>query len=177
MVINFKLLFLNYALMLCLIPFLTMIQNSIWPSIFTNSIPIYLWIPFIIYWAIYRKPGETIFIIYITTLSVASTSSLFAGYLLILHALILLTIYLFKRVYYTNWMFFSTACAVTLFLIPIILWVLSQINNSLVYFSGTINWLLGGFITWVLSFVILFILKKIDSITLFTQNKTGYNKL
>ena len=163
---NYKLAVLNYTVMMLFIPFLTMIQNSFWPSIFGNQIPIYLWIPCVIYWALYRRTGETVLMIYFITLSVASTSSLLAGYLLAFHALVLLTLFLFKRVYYTSWIFFSTACALTLLFFPFSLWVLSHIIAGKAYFPGFLSWIGGGVATWILSFPLLSLFQWIDHLTI-----------
>ena len=64
-----------------------------------DNIPIYLWIPCLIYWAIYRQTVETVFIVYFITFNTASTSSLLTGYFLVFNAVILLVLLLFKRIY------------------------------------------------------------------------------
>ena len=143
-----------------------MIQNSFWPSLFGIHLPIYLWIPYLIYWSLYRKPGEGVFIVYFITISIAATSSLIVGHLLVCNSLIFLSLLLFKRVYYTNWVFFSTACALTLLFFPILLWIIPQITGGKAYFHSLIPWLAGGLVTWILSFPLLGLFQWIDNLTI-----------
>ena len=152
--------------MIIFILLIAMIQNSLWPTVFGTYIPIYLWIPCFIYWALYRKTGETVFMVYFITLSTVATSPLLAGYLLTFNSLVLLVLFLFKRLYYTSWIFFSAATAFTLLFSPIPLWILPQIMKGTVYFHGVIPWLGGGIVTWILSFPMLGFLKWIDHLTI-----------
>ena len=152
--------------MMLLILIINLFQNSLWPAVFGTNLPIYLWIPFLIYWALYRKTGETIFMIYFITLSIASTSSVLTGYLLTCNSLILLTLLVFKRIYYTSWVFFSTACAFTLIFFPILLWILSQMIDGRTYFHGFVPYLMGAVVTWVLSFPLLNLFQWIDNMTI-----------
>jgi len=141
-------------------------QNSLWPSFFGTYIPIYLWIPCLIYWAIYRNTGETIFMLYFITINIASTTSLPITYLLSFHALMVLVLFLFKRIYYTSWLFFNTACACALFCFQPVIWGLSYIVDNKSYFHGWIPWIVGGIITWVLAFPILSVFQWMDHITI-----------
>lgn len=167
MLINYKLSFLNYFMMILSTLVITILQNSLWPSFFGTNFPIYLWIPFLIYWALYRKTGETVFMVYFITLSVASTSSVLTGYLLSCNSLVLLTLLVFKRIYYTSRVFFSTACALTLMFFPILLWLLSQImNGRTFYFYGFIPYLTGAVVTWIFSFPLLNLFQWIDNLTI-----------
>ena len=152
--------------MISFIFIIIMIQNSFWPSFFGTYIPVYLWIPCLIYWALYRQPGETTFMVYFIAMSVAANSSLMTGYLLTCNSLVFLSLLVFKRVYYTSWVFFSTACAFTLFFFPILLWILPQITDGKTYFPGFIPWLAGGLITWILSFPLLGLFQWIDNLTI-----------
>ncbi len=165
MFINYKLAILNYTTMIALFLLITIIQNSLWPSLFDN-IPIYLWIPCLIYWALYRQTVEAVFIVYFITFNTASTSSLLTGYFLVFNAVILLVLLLFKRIYYTSWMFFSIACALTLLSFPVLLWVLTRMMNGPVYFHGFIAWLGGGLMTWILSFPLLGLFQWVDHLTI-----------
>jgi len=162
---NYKMAFLNYSIMIISIPVITMIQNSLWPSLSGIKIPVYLWIPCLIYWGLYRKTTEAVFMVYFITLNIASTSSLPAGYLLTFNSSILLILLLFKRIYYTSLIFFSTACAASLFFFPILLWSLSWVIDGKTYFHGFILWLGGGITTWILSFPLLGVFQWIDNIT------------
>lgn len=165
MFINYKMAFLNYAGMGGVILFATLFQTTS-PGLFGFDIPIYLWIPCLVYWGLYRHTGETIFMVYFITLCIASTSSLLVGCLLIFNGLVLLTILLFKRIYYTSLMFFSTACALALLFFPIVLWVLSQFIEGKTYSHKIPAWLAGMLTTWALSFLLLGFFKGIDSFTL-----------
>ena len=166
MLIKQKMIFFNYLIMIFLFFIITMFQNSFWPSLFGIHLPVYLWIPYLIYWSLYRKPGEAALIVYFITISIAATSSLMVGYLLVCNSLIFLSLLLFKRVYYTSWVFFSTACALTVFFFPILLWTIPQIIGGKTYFHGFIPWLAGGLVTWILSFPLLVVFQWIDNLTI-----------
>ena len=60
MFINYKTAFFNYIVMILLIFCIILIQNSIWPSLFGIYAPIYLWLPCLIYWGLYRNTGEAV---------------------------------------------------------------------------------------------------------------------
>ena len=170
MFINYKMAILNYTLMLLFVLLTTLIQNSLLPSIFGISTPIYLWIPYLIYWALYRKTGETVFMIYFITFNVASTSPLLVSYILIFNALIFLTLLFLKQIYYTSWTFFSIACFLTLILFPISLWILSQFMDGIAYFQF-IPWIKGVIATWILSFPLLLFFQWIDHLTIIKQKE------
>ncbi|MDE0119993.1 MAG: hypothetical protein OXM55_08320 [Bdellovibrionales bacterium] len=172
---NYKIVLINYILMIIFILFIAVIQNSLWPSVFGTHIPTYLWIPCLIYWALYRKTGETVFMLYFITLNTTATSPLLTGYLLIFHSLALIVLFLFKRIYYTSWVFFSTACAFSVLFFPIPLWFLSRIINGTMYLHGFLPWIGGCIITWILSFPILGLLKWIDHRTI--GKSAGYKPL
>ena len=104
--------------------------------------------------------------LYFITVSVASTSSLLTSFLIVFHSLVLLTLLLFKRIYYTNWMFFSTACALTLLFFHFPFYILSRIMDDKFYFHGFLPWLSGGTITWILSFPLLGLFQWIDRLTI-----------
>lgn len=165
MFINYKMALLNYTTMITFILMITLFQN-VWSGLFGFDIPVYLWIPCIIYWSLYRKTGETVFIVYFITLNIASTSSLFAGYLLFFNSLILLTILLLKRVYYTSLAFFSHTTALTLLFYPTGLWTLSQIMEGKSYLHGILPMLTGALLTWILSFPLLRLFQTVDSFTI-----------
>lgn len=166
MFINYKTALLNYSLMLLFVPLITLLQNSFITSVFGTSTPIYLWIPYLIYWALYRKPWEAVFIVYFVSFSIASTSPLLASYILAFNSLVLLTLLFLKKVYYTSWMFFSIACFLILTLCPISLWVLSQFMDGIAYFHTLIPWIKGVSITWSLSFPLLLFFHWIDQLTI-----------
>ncbi len=163
---NYKMAFLNYSVMMLLILLITMIQNSLLPSFFGTHIPIHLWIPCLIYWGLYRRTGETVFMIYFIALSIASSSSLLTGYLLTFNGLVLLTLLLFKRIYYTSWVFFSTGCALTLIFFPLLIWVFAQIVGGPFYFHGFLSELGGALLTWIFSFALLSLFQWIDYLTI-----------
>ena len=163
---NYKMAFLNYSVMMLLILLIIMIQNSIWPAFFGVHIPIHLWIPCIIYWGLYRRTGETVCMIYFITLSLASSSSLLTGYLLTFNGLVLLILLLFKRIYYTSWIFFSIGCALTLIFFPLLIWVFTKIIDGHFYFYGLLPELGGAMITWIFSFLLLGLFQRIDYLTI-----------
>ena len=156
----------NYSIMMLLILLVIMIQTSLWPTFLGTHIPIHLWIPCIIYWSLYRRTGETVCMIYFITLSLASTSALLTGYLLTFNSLVLLILLLFKRIYYTNWIFFSIGCAITLLFFPLFIWAFAKIMDGHSYFYGLLPELGGVVITWIFSFLLLGLFQQVDYLTI-----------
>ena len=152
--------------MLLFVPLITLIQNSFVTSVFGIGTPIYLWIPYLIYWALYRKTSDAVFIVYFVSFNIASTSPLLASYLLIFNSLVLLTLLFLKKIYYTSWMFFSIACLLILILCPVSLWILSQFMDGIAYFHKLIPWIKGVITTWSLSFVLLWFFQWLDQLTI-----------
>ena len=152
--------------MLLFLPLITLVQNSFITSVFGTSTPIYLWVPYLIYWSLYRKPWEAVFIVYFVSLSIASTSPLLASYILAFNSLVLLTLLFLKKIYYTSWVFFSIACFLILILCPVSLWILSQFMDGIAYFHKLIPWIKGVLITWSFSFPLLFFFHWVDRLTI-----------
>ncbi len=162
----YKITLFNYFVMMGLVPLvIIIIQSGLWPLI-VKSLPLYLWVPYLIYWILYRHTIETVVMIYILSFMIASSSSILVSHLLLIHAVMFLTILFFKRVYYTSMKFFSTACGVSLLLFPLLLWVLSVWLEGQFYFPGLLVCLGGGVLSWGLGFPLLFSVQFIDKQTL-----------
>ncbi len=169
-----KAVFVNYGgLIILFIPVIVITQNNIWPGVTGINFPLYLWIPFLVYQALYRKAGEAVFMAYFITFSSASTSSMPAGFLLAVNALILLALFLFKRIYYNSLMFFSTASIGALLFFPIALWFLFYIMTGTIYFHGFTALLGGVTVTWLFSFPLLGLLKWWDRLTIHERKPKG----
>ena len=165
-----KALFVNYAgLIILFIPMIIIIQNNVWPHFTGIHCPLSLGIPFLVYHALYRKAGHAVFMAYFVTFSSAATSSLPAAYLLAVNTAILLGLFLFKRIYYSSLMFFSTASAVALLFFPGAICLLFYIMTGTGYFHGFAALLGGGFVTWLFSFPLLGLLQGYDRLTIFKQ--------
>ena len=158
--------FLNYWVAITLILITALVQNTLRISFFGFDAPFYLWIPCLLYWAIYRGAWSTVFMVYFITLNTVSVGALPIGYILIFNSLSVLVLFLFKRVYYTDIMFFSIATAVALLFFPIGIWVLSLVTEGPMYFHHPVSWLLGGLVTWLISFLIFYIFQRLDQLTM-----------
>lgn len=150
----------NYLLMFLVILTLTLVSGTLWP--FSSYIPFEWGIPFLIYWVLYRETLETICLFYVVTFTVASTSSLLVSHLLILHTGVFLILTTLKNLYYTNRMFFGMACGFTLFLKPVLLWLLSRSFDIRADFVALIPWIAGTLINWILIWPVFYILKGVD---------------
>lgn len=137
-------------------------QNSIWPEIFGEYFPLYLWIPCLIYWLLYRSTWQAGIWIYIFSLWMAANSTILLSHFLMLLALMFLVILFFQRVYYTSLNFFSTACAVSLLCFPCLSWLLSIWLEGYFYFPPLLSWIGGGMVSWILSFPLFFLFTWID---------------
>ena len=141
-------------------------ENSILPGVFGHLFPICLWVPFVIYWIIYRQIGPAIFMIYFVTFCLASLSSLHIGYLLVFNSLVFLTLILLKKFYYVSWVFFSLASAGALFSFPLVVYILQITMGQKVAFPNVLFWLVGGAVAWLFSFPLWGLIKWIDFITI-----------
>ena len=159
---KYKMYILNYLIMITLFFLIGLFENSLLPGIFGPLFPICLWMPFLIYWTMYRKIGEAIFMIYFITFSLASLSSLHISYLLVFHSLVLLTLILLKKFYYISWVFFTLAVAGAVFSFPLVLYILQTTMGEKVAFPNVLFWFVGGVIAWLFSFPLLSLVKWID---------------
>ena len=141
--------------------FLTaVIQNSLWPVSFSISWPLQLWIPLIIYWSLYQSPPKALFCIYLTSWLISGASTTPVSSLLAINILIFIFILFFKRVYYTNWKFFSIAVIISLFFYPLLLGLMTMKTTSKILIPSLESWIGGGFVTWCASFLLLSCLQK-----------------
>ena len=144
--------------------FISTIQNNIWPVIFGITLPLHLWIPFLVYWTLYRSTGSTILFIYLITINMISLSVIPISCLLGIACLTTLLLIFFKRVYYVNWIFFSIGTGLTLFFFPILLLLFSFWSDEKIYIPNLIFWIGGGVISWLLSFPLLWFFQKMDQL-------------
>ncbi len=164
----FKTTFWNHTIIMIVCILLIMIvQNSLWPLSVSKGIPIYLWIPCLVYWFLYRTTGESLLMIYFISLITAGSTTVLVSYLLLIHALIFLVILLFKRVYYTSLVFFSVATGLSLLCFPVLLWMISMGSEK--YVSQVFFWLNGSVVSWLLSFPLLWLFTKTDRIMLMSS--------
>ncbi len=169
---SYKFVLINYLLMILLTLIIVTIQSSIRISFFGIYLSLPLWIPLVIYWITYRQLQEAVGMVYFVTFAISSASTISLGELLMIHSFIFLVLLFFKRVYYANWVFFSIACGVSLTFFPFFLWGLSKIMGQNTYFPRLISWLLGGTLSWGLSFPLLGLLRQIDRWSLLKQKGT-----
>ena len=172
MFVNYKWAGLNYFIMTLLVLLIIMVQNSLWPSFFGTHFPLYLWIPCLIYWSLYRRIGETVLMAYFIAFCLASSSPLMLGYLLSFNSLVLLILLLFKKIYYTSWVFFSVSTAGALFFFPLIIWIFAEVMGGHSYFYGFLPELGGAILTWIFSFALLGFFQWIDHLTITKPKET-----
>ena len=95
---------LNHVLFAGLFLFALVFQNRIWPAFF--GLPLFLFAPFLVYGALYRKSGSVIFMLYFISFCLASSSALPFSYLLAFNSFLTLLLFLFRKVYAINTLFF-----------------------------------------------------------------------
>ena len=150
----------NYLLMLLVILALTLVSGTLWPL---HPYIAFEWgTCFLIYWVLYRETLETICLFYVVTFITASTSSVLVSHLLILHTGVFLILTTLKNLYYTNRMFFGIACGLTLFLKPVLLWLLSRSFDIRADFVTLIPWMAGTLVNWILIWPVFYTLKGLD---------------
>ncbi len=162
---------LSDTLTIFLMVLVIIFQNSFWPEIFGKHLPLYLWIPCLIYWLLYRTTWKATLMIYFLSFLVAASSTVLISHLLLIHSLIFLITLFFKRVYYTSWTFFSTACAISLLFFPPLLWISSILLENHFYFPPVLYWIGGGMISWLLSFPLFLLLQQTDQLCLKKTHK------
>ena len=162
---------INYIAVTAFIPLIIIVQTGLWPSFWKGiapsffNAPIYLWIPYLIYWTLWRTTKEAVIIIYLLSFMIAAAGTQPAGRVLFIHCLIFLTVLFFKRVYYTSLRFFSAAVGLSLLTLPLLIGLLSLWLDGRFDFPGVRLWLMGGVLTWVLAFPLLFCLQAADHLT------------
>ena len=142
--------------------FLIALQSSVLPYFFNTRFNTCFWIPYITYWYLFRKHGECIVMLYLLSYIVAATSSTPFSHLLFIHALILLILLPFKRVYFVNWKFYSISVAIILFCFPLISNLLFSWEQKRVILPHLGALVLGGALTWLFSFPLFGIMKWFD---------------
>lgn len=161
---NYKKILLTFFYMIITIFFISILQNNIWPVIVGIHLPLQLWIPCLVYWALFRSAGPAIFFIYLMMINMVSTSAIPFGCLLGVTSLITLLLIFFKRVYYINWMFFSIGTALVLLFFPLLLWLFSGWTDEKIYIPNLIFWLGGGLMNWLFSFPLLWLFQWVDQL-------------
>ncbi len=150
----------NYFFMVGSLFLLTLAGSSIGP-VFLH-LPFLLWVPFMIYWILYRKTTETLIMLYFITWVVSSTSTVPTSHLLLLNSGFFLILTLFKNVYYTHKMFFGLACAVMFLLMPFTLGLLCKATGMKAYLPSLTVWVPGSVLNWFLIWPLFYLLRFAD---------------
>ena len=161
---NYKRILLSFSYTIFIIFFISTIQNNIWPVIFGIHLPLQLWIPCLVYWVLYRSTASAIFFIYLITINMISLSVISLGCLLGIASFIAFLLIFFKRVYYVNWIFFSTGTAVALLFFPFLLLLFSGWTDGKIYMPHFGPWIGGGLMSWLFSFPLLWIFQRMDQL-------------
>ena len=156
-----KKVWLNHVLFAVLFLFTLVFQNRIWPAFF--GLPLFLFAPFLVYGALYRKPSSIIFMLYFISFCLASSSILPFSYLLAFNSFLTLLLFLFRKVYAINTLFFSLTCALVLFLFPAFLFLFALVLGDTPYVYGPFFWIGGAFFSWVFCLPLLKVFQVLDS--------------
>lgn len=169
----YKTTLLSDTLTTFLIVLVVIFQNSIWPETIGRHFPLYLWVPCLMYWLLYRTTWKAVLMIYFLSFFIAASSTALVSHLLLIHSLTFLITLFFKRVYYTSWTFFSTACAISLLFFPLLLWISSVWLENHLYIPPVLYWIGGSVLSWALSFPLFLLLQQTDQLCL----KKTYKKI
>jgi len=170
MPLTFKPIFINYILMSFVIFGIILVQSTFWSFFISRYIPLLLWLPFLVYWSLFRGTWETIFIIYLLSVSLATTSTVPVSYFLLTHLLFFIILITFKKFYYTNRTFFSLACALSFIFLPIFLGILSILKEGSSFFPPLMPWMTGGILSWFFAWPLFYLLKWLDDQTLSSKD-------
>ena len=157
----------NYLTFLILTIALTSLQCSLWLQFFGYFPSPYMWIPTLVYWALYRRIHEGLLMCYmlvITTVSLSSIPiSLFLFLNLIFYALAIL---IKQRIYWngpTYLMLISGITSMTLTFFHFILsWIL---ETKPIVDPEILDGILSGLFTSLVSLPLYYIFAKIDHVT------------
>jgi hypothetical protein len=143
----------NYVYFVVIAISLCSLQSLSWFFLFSPQSAPQLWIPILTYWSLYRKPQESVIMIYLLSFIVASQSASHIGMVLLLQISIYLFAYALKsRFYQPGSIFFMLACAATSFSSPIIYFILSYLfePKPIAYFFF-FDWILSALLTTLIA--------------------------
>ena len=155
-----KNLFLKQILFALLFLCVLIFQNRIWPVLF--GLPVFLFVPFLVYVALYQKTGFVIFMLYFISFALSASSALPFSFLLVFNGFFTLVLFLFRKVYSINTLFFCLTCALILFLFPAFLFLFAQLMGEKPYIYGPLFWIGGGMVSWIFCLPLLKLFQALD---------------
>jgi hypothetical protein len=126
------LLFIGNFLLFFIAGFLAVgLQCSLWLQTLGSTPAPLLWLPFLVYFTLYRYRFESIFGVYMISLIASSFSALPFGLMLLTNILLAFGIHLFKeRIYWSGAGFFALMVAGASFVYPIVMIIISWLFDK-----------------------------------------------
>ena len=147
--------------------FLVTLQTSLWYLWLGPFPPPYLWIPPIVFLALYRPPLKAIFTIYVVSIAISSMSSISPGLLMLNHLLIFTILLTLKsRIFWIGKSYFVIATTLACFSFVPIHWILSLIvESNPIPYPRVLPWFVGVLLTPLFSTLMYNVFNWLDRIT------------
>ena len=164
---NSSLIFANYFLFTFVTIILTSLQCSLWMQFFGYFPAPQLWLTTLIYWTLYRKPLESIFMAYILTAVAGALSSIPTNMLLfIIIILVFLAMMVKRRIFWAGPTFFMICAGLSTLIFPTVHFGLSWlIETNPIHDIEALDWLLSALLTALLSLPLYYLYDWIDKLT------------
>lgn len=139
-------------------------QTSLWMQVLGNFPPPQLWLPAFVYWALYRKPPESIAMLYLTVFIAGSLTALpYSLLLLILIAIYVGLFFLKERIYWSGSTFFMLACGFSILLFPITHFIFSWfMEANPIHDPELFNWIISILLTMLCALPLYHLFSLID---------------
>lgn len=143
---------------------LVSLQTSLWMQILGSFPAPQLWLPGFIYWSLYRRPPESIAMLYLTVFMAGSLTALPYSLLLLILVFIYVGVYFLKeRIYWSGSTFYMLACGFAVLLFPFSHFVLSWIlEANPIHDPELFNWIISILLTMLLSLPLYHLFTFID---------------
>jgi len=125
------------------------LQSSSWFFLFNQHTSPQTWLPILVYWSLYRRPFESLIMIYILSFTMTSQTATPLGMILTLQISLYYTAYTLKsRLYQPGAVFFMTATGILTLLSPIFHLILSYfLEVNVIDQFYFMDWVLNALLT------------------------------
>lgn len=144
--------------------FLVSLQTSLWMQVLGDFPAPQFWLPALVYWSLYRKPYESVAMVYLTTILAGSLTVLPYSLLLLTLILIYLSLFFLKeRIYWSGSTFYMLACGFSTLLFPIAHLVISWVlEPNPIHDPEPFHWIISVLMTMLISLPLYRVFTLID---------------
>jgi hypothetical protein len=131
-------------------------QTSLWMQVLGDFPAPQFWIPVFVYWSVYRKPHESVAMIYLTTFMAGSLTALPFTLLLLVLSLVYIALYYLKdRIYWSGSTFYMLACGFSALCFPVLHLTVSWIvEANPIHDIEIFHWIISILMTMLLSLLL-----------------------